>query len=131
MVGRPDESSKQFEDAQNNCTKQLHFYNNGLEIEMCKTKSSERVHTLRVVKNAQVKTSRGISTGATSEQVMAMYPKHERKSKHSIIVLDRRTHLRLRFSLDNDRVYEISLYRNKPKQRRIYPRAKRRRSLFD
>jgi hypothetical protein len=60
-----------------------------------------------------------------------MYPKHERKAKHSIIVFDRRTHLRLRFLLDNDRVYEISLYRNKPKQRRIYPRTKRRRSLFD
>jgi hypothetical protein len=52
VVGRPNESSKQFEDAQNNCTKQLYFYNNGLEVEMCKTKNSERVHSLRVVKNS-------------------------------------------------------------------------------
>lgn len=131
-IGQPDESSKQLQDAMNGCLKQIHFYNNGLEVETCTTKNGERVHSLRVVKSSKIQTARGLSTGATAEQVMDIYPRHERKAKHSIVVLDRRRNLRLRFLLENNRVYEISLYPMRPKARmQVFPKRKRRRSLFD
>ena len=132
-LGQPDESSKELQDPANQCTKQLHFYNSGLEVETCKKSNQEKVHSVRVVKSNKIQTSRGVGPGSTSKQVRDMYPQHMLKdNKTMILVADYQTDIRLRFLLNNGRVYEISLYRNRTKKRRFpVKKANSRRGLFD
>lgn len=136
QIGPPEEASKEMTDSVNECVKRIYFYRNGLEIETCKKQKREEVYSLRAVKSPKVETSRGIKTGSRSAEVRQRYPQHEQRSSTAILVSDDRENLKLRFLIGEDqKVYEISLYRDRAGQRRHQKSKplliKRRRNVFD
>lgn len=132
-IGPPADMSKAFEDSVNRCTKRVYFYNNGLELETCKTEKREEIYSLRIVKKPQVATARNMRAGVSTAEVLKAYPKHTLRGTHAIIVSDTRSHLTLRFLLEDDKVYEISLYRDRRAQKLSNKKPlliKRRRNVF-
>ena len=112
-LGKARSMTKPMTDFKNKCEKRVLYYDTDLEVELCSKNNIDVVHSLRVIKNNAVSTAKGARTGMSLKQIKQIYPKATTINDHTVIVKDQRTHLRLRFLLSNQTVYEISLYREK------------------
>jgi hypothetical protein len=121
-LGKAKSASKTMYDSRNQCEKQVLYYANDLEVEFCGSGPSRYVHSIRVVKNDRVSTLKGAKTGMNLELVKKIYRVSKVIGNHTLIVQDLRSHLRLRFLIADQKVYEISLYKevtgNKVKSRK-------------
>ena len=124
-IGKARSMTNPMMDPKNNCDKRVLYYDNDLEVELCSTKSRESVHSVRVVKNPKVSTAKGARTGMSLAQIKMIYPKSRTIGDHTVLIEDMRTHLRLRFSFNGGKVYEISYYREKREAVKKSKRSKR------
>ena len=112
-LGKARSITNPMKDSINNCDKQVMYYDNDLEVEICSTPSRSSVYGVRVVKNDKVSTAKGARTGMSLQQIKSIYPNSVTIQEHTVLIQDNKTHMRLRFLLSNRTVYEISLFKEK------------------
>lgn len=115
-LGTASSKSKEIVDGAAKCTKQLHYYDDGLEVEICTRGRRAFVNSLRSIKSPKVKMTRGISTGATIDEVRRAYPKASLKGRHTLVLRDPRSRTRVQFLVEAGVVYEINFFREKRAQ---------------
>ena len=116
-LGKAQSASKKMYDSRNQCEKQVLYYGNDLEVEFCGSGSQRYVHSVRVIKNDRVSTLKGACTGMTLELVKKIYTVSDIIENHTLIVKDLDSRLRLRFLIADQKVYEISLYKENPNKK--------------
>lgn len=111
--------SKPFKDVERGCTKQIHYYDNGLEVEACTRDNRSIILSLRVVKKSAVKTIRGIGPGSTLDEVSAAYPEGDLRDGQTYVLNDKMTKTRLHLLIEERKVYEINFFKEKSTEIRI------------
>jgi hypothetical protein len=114
ILGKANDTSKEFYDKIAKCWVKVHFYDKaGVELEVCRSGRNYNIRSVRSVKSEIAKTSKGQGVGSDSQHIIQAYNNAKVIEDYAIVVEDKVRGIVLRFLLEDRKVYEVNLYKDK------------------